>query len=171
MHSLIPDPLSSHSLEVGFLAHALAVIGNTHFGKSYDADRIAVKAIYHDVPEIFTGDIPTPVKYYSSETKQAYDAVEKASLSKLTTMLPEEYRAEYLSLFDYSPDEKKLIKAADRLSAYIKCREEEKYGSCEFQKAGERLFSMIREANCEEADYFIDNFLAAFDLPIDSIIG
>ena len=82
MHSLIPDYLSTHSLEVGFLAHSLALIGNEFFDKNYDCDSITVKAIYHDVPEIFTGDIPTPVKYYSSETKVAYDAVEKASIKK-----------------------------------------------------------------------------------------
>lgn len=170
MHSLIPDYLSTHSLEVGFIAHSLALIGNEYFEKDYDCNAIAVKAIYHDVPEIFTGDIPTPVKYYSSETKEAYDAVETASLKKLTEMLPEELRDEYESLFVYSDDEKRLIKAADRISAYIKCLEEKNYGSREFEMAGERLLEATKSMNCEEANYFLAEFLEAFGLPIDSII-
>ncbi len=170
MHSVIPDHLSTHSLEVGFLAHSLAMIGNEVYGKKYDLERIAVKAIYHDVPEIFTGDIPTPVKYYSDETKQAYDAVEVASLNKLTEMLPEELRAGYLELFLYTDEEKKLIKAADRISAYIKCLEEKNYGNREFDLAGERLLSAVKEMNCEEAEYFLEKFLESFGLPIDSIL-
>lgn len=170
MHSLIPDYLSTHSLEVGFLAHSLAIIGNKYFGKAYDADRIAVKAMYHDVPEIFTGDIPTPVKYYSGETKEAYDAVEVASLKKLIGMLPEELCGDYESLFYYSSEEKLLIKAADRISAYIKCLEEKNYGSHEFDIAGKRLLEAIEGMECKEADYFLSVFLESFGLPIDSII-
>ncbi len=171
MHSIIPDYLSTHSLEVGFLAHSLAIIGNKYFGKNYDCDKITVKAIYHDVPEIFTGDIPTPVKYYSKDTKEAYNAVENASLNKLMEMLPEDFRSEYSELFKYTEEEKTLIKAADRISAYIKCLEEESYGSKEFKIAGERLLSAVKEMKSEEADYFLDNFLEAFGLPIDSIIN
>lgn len=170
MHSVIPDHLSTHSLEVGFLAHSLAMIGNKIFGKSYDLERIAVKAIYHDVPEIFTGDIPTPVKYYSDETKQAYDSVEVASLNKLTEMLPDELRSDYLELFTHTEEEKKIIKAADRISAYIKCLEEKNYGNREFDLAGERLLSAVKDMNCEEAEYFLDKFLESFGLPIDSIL-
>jgi 5'-deoxynucleotidase len=171
MHSIIPDYLSTHSLEVGFLAHALSLIGNKFFDKNYDCDKIAVKAMYHDVPEIFTGDIPTPVKYYSKDTKDAYNAVEIASLKKLTEMLPDEFKDSYVSLFEYTVAEKTLIKAADRISAYIKCLEEESYGSREFKIAGERLLTAVKDMNCEEADYFMDNFLEAFGLPIDSIIN
>ena len=171
MHSIIPDYLSTHSLEVGFLAHSLAIIGNKYFSKNYNCDRIAVKAMYHDVPEIFTGDIPTPVKYYSKDTKEAYNAVENASLNKLTEMLPDDLKSEYSSLFEYSDEEKMLIKAADRISAYIKCLEEESYGSKEFKIAGDRLLSTVKDMNCEEANYFLDNFLEAFGLPIDSIIN
>lgn len=170
MHSIIPDYLSTHSLEVAFLAHSLALIGNKHFGKEYDCDNIVIKAMYHDVPEIFTGDIPTPVKYYSEETKVAYAAVEEASLKKLTEMLPEEFRDTYLALFDYSAEEKIIIKAADRISAYIKCLEENNYGNREFVKAGDRLLETIHGMNCLEAEYFLDNFLESFGLPIDSII-
>lgn len=170
MHSLIPDHLSTHSLEVGFLAHSLALIGNEKFNKNYDCDRVTVKAIYHDVPEIFTGDIPTPVKYYSTDTKQAYSAVETASLNKLTEMLPKEFKDNYACLFEYTSEEKMLIKAADRISAYIKCLEEKNYGNSEFDIAGERLYTAIKEMNCVEADYFIDNFMEPFGFPIDSIL-
>ncbi len=170
MHSIIPDYLSTHSLEVGFIAHALALIGNANFGKDYDCDRIVLKAIYHDVPEILTGDIPTPVKYYSAETRDAYSAVEAASLKKLTEMLPQEFRNDYIELFEHTEDEKVLIKAADRISAYIKCLEEKNYGSREFEIAGERLLSAIADMECPEADYFLENFIDSFGLPIDSII-
>lgn len=170
MNSLIPDYLSSHSIEVGFLAHALAMIGNKFFNKNYDCDRITVKAIYHDVPEIFTGDIPTPVKYYSGETKSAYSSVEIASIHKLTEMLPEEFRPDYCELFDHNGDEKCLIKAADRITAYIKCLQESNFGNREFEIAGERLLAAVKEMNCEEADYFLDHFLEPYSLPIDSII-
>ena len=109
------------------------------FAKNYNCERIALKAIYHDVPEIFTGDIPTPVKYYSEETKTAYNAVESASLNKLTEMLPEILRDDYFDVFEYGDEEKNIIKAADRISAYIKCLEESNYGNREFDIAGERL--------------------------------
>lgn len=170
MHSVIPDYLSSHSLEVGFLAHALAMIGNEHFDKNYDCDRITVKAIFHDVPEILTGDIPTPVKYYSPETRDAYASVEAASIKKLTEMLPQEYREKYLDIFCHTDEESVIIKAADRISAYIKCLEEKNYGNREFEIAGERLLSTIKRMQCPEADYFLSNFLDSFGLPIDSII-
>lgn len=170
MHSLIPDHLSTHSLEVGYIAHALALIGNKIYNKSYDVEKIAVKAIYHDVPEIFTGDIPTPVKYFSDETKRAYDACEGASIKKLMEMLPVEFRCDYIGLFEHTDEEKMLIKAADRISAYLKCLEEKNCGNREFDIAGERLIGSIKEMKCEEADYFLDNFLESFGLPIDSII-
>ena len=144
MHSLIPDHLSTHSLEVGYIAHALALIGNKLFNKNYDAENIAVKAIYHDVPEIFTGDIPTPVKYFSAETKSAYDAVEVASVKKLMEMLPEEFRPDYHALFEHTVEEARLIKAADRISAYLKCLEEKNYGNREFDIAGDRLIGAIK---------------------------
>ncbi|MBO4452885.1 MAG: 5'-deoxynucleotidase [Clostridia bacterium] len=171
MHSLIPDTLSSHSLEVAFIAHSLAMIGNEYFEKNYDCDSIAVKAMYHDVPEIFTGDIPTPVKYFSEEMKNSYSAVEEASINKLLSMLPDELRPQYEGMFRTEGDEHILIKAADRISAYIKCREESRLGSNEFIDAGERLYKAIKDMNCPEADKFMEEFLAAFDLPIDSILS
>ena len=170
MHSMLPENLSTHSLEVALCAHALAVIGNTRFQKEYDADRIASKAMFHDVPEIFTGDIPTPVKYYSEETHSSYAAVEDAALEKLFTMLPEELRSSYKEMFDYTPDEKKLIKAADKICALLKCRDELHFGNPEFSEAEKLLLQNLKDSCCEEADYFLDTFGDSFAKPIDTLI-
>lgn len=170
MYSVHPENLSTHSLEVAVCAHALAMIGNLHFGKAYDADRIAAKALYHDVPEIFTGDIPTPVKYYSEETHLSYAAVESAALDKLFTMLPAELRPSYESLFEYSDDEKRLIKAADKICALLKCRDEAHFGNPDFAEAEKTLRESIAEASCEEANYFLETFGESFSQPIDTLI-
>lgn len=170
MHSIVPENLSTHSMEVAVTAHALAIIGNTYFGKSYDCDRITTKALYHDLPEILTGDIPTPVKYFNQETKSAYDKVEQAALNKFLESLPNELDVDYKSMFDYTSDEKKLIKAADKICAYLKCGEEERSGNKEFSMAKETLSKSISTMQCEEADYFLNKFSAGFDLPIDTLL-
>ncbi len=170
MYSVHSENLSTHSLEVALCAHALAVIGNTRFGRHYDADRIAAKAIYHDVPEIFTGDIPTPVKYFSRETQDSYATVENAALQKLFTMLPEELRPAYEELFRYTPDEKQLIKAADKLCALLKCRDEAHFGNPDFREAERTLLQSLRDAQCEEADYFLETFGESFSQPIDTLL-
>lgn len=170
MYSVHPENLSTHSLEVAVCAHALALIGNTRFGKQYHADRIVSKALYHDVPEIFTGDIPTPVKYYSEETHGSYAAVERAALEKLFTMLPAELRPSYESLFVYEPDEKRLIKAADKICALLKCRDEAHFGNPEFREAEKSLLQSIQDSGCEEAIYFLETFGESFSQPIDTLI-
>ncbi len=170
MYSMQPETLSTHSTEVALCAHALALIGNTRFGKHYQADRIATKGLYHDVPEIFTGDIPTPVKYYSEETHSSYASVEQAALQKLIGMLPDELRGEYEELFRYDPEEKKLIKAADKLCAWIKCRGEVTMGNAEFAKAEQTLLQSLHEMHCEEAEYFLESFGDSFVQPIDTLI-
>lgn len=170
MYSVQPETLSTHSLEVGLCAHALALIGNANFGRSYDADRVATKALYHDLPEIFTGDIPTPVKYYSRETQESYSAVERAALDRLLSMLPEELQAPYGEMFRLTPEEKKLIKAADKLCALIKCRDELHFGNPDFREAEKTLLQSLREMRCEEADYFLDTFGGSFSQPIDTLL-
>lgn len=170
MYSVHPENLSTHSLEAALCAHALAVIGNARFGKKYDADRIATKALFHDLPEIFTGDIPTPVKYYSEDTHSSYSAVEDAALEKLFTMLPPELRPSYEELFEYSEDERHLIKAADKICALLKCRDESHFGNPEFCEAEKTLLQSIKEANCEEANYFLESFGESFSKPIDTLI-
>lgn len=170
MHSVVSESLSTHSMEVSVTAHALAIIGNTYFNKNYNCEQIATKALYHDLPEILTGDIPTPVKYFSKETKAAYDKVENAALKKFLGSLPEELSGNYKAMFNYPPDEKKIIKAADKICAYLKCGEEERSGNREFAAAKETLAASISSLCCEEADYFLDKFSEGFNLPIDTLI-
>lgn len=170
MHTVVPENLSTHSMEVAITAHALAVIGNTYFNKCYNCDKITTKALYHDLPETLTGDTPTPVKYFNKETKTAYEKVEKAALKKFMQSLPDELTTEYMSMFDYSPDEKKLIKAADKICAYLKCGEEERYGNREFSVAQDTLLKSIHALGCEEAEYFLEKFSAGFNLPIDTLL-
>ncbi len=170
MHSVVPESLSTHSMEVAVTAHALALIGNTYFKRNYDCDRIAVKALYHDLPEILTGDIPTPVKYFSKETKSAYDLVESAALKKFLSTLPKELDSSYGELFKYTADEKKLIKSADKICAYLKCMEEERNGNREFSVARDTLAKSISMQKCEEADYFLKEFSEGFSHPIDTLL-
>ena len=171
MHSVVPENLSTHSMEAAVVAHALCLIGNNYFGREYDCGRIAVKAVYHDLPEIFTGDIPTPVKYFSDDMRNAYNSVESAALKKFLGSLPEELKDDYRELFKYSRDEKKIIKAADKMCAYLKCVEEERNGNKEFSVAKQSLLETIRDSGCEEAVYFLDNFTASFDETIDTLLN
>lgn len=170
MYSVHHENLSTHSLEVGICAHALAVIGNTRFGRRYDPDRVAAKGMFHDLPEILTGDIPTPVKYYSRETKESYAAVEEAAKEKLFAMLPEEMLPSYRELFEYTPEERKLIKAADKICALIKCRDEAHFGNPDFEVAEKTLLAALQGMGCEEADFFLSEFGDSFSKPIDTLL-
>lgn len=169
MRSVRQENLSEHSLECAILAHGLAVIGNKVFGKSYDAECIALKAIYHDAPEIITGDMPTPVKYFDESTKTAYKAVENHAIDRFITLLPESLRLEYSGLFEYSEDEKKIIKAADKLCAYIKCLEETDLGNREFSSALASTKAIIDGFGCEELDYFMENCVLSFNKSLDEL--
>lgn len=171
MRSNYNETLSTHSMETAVIAHALASIGNKCFDKNYDCNLIGMKALYHDAPEILTGDLPTPVKYHSDEMKNSYKQVENAAVEKLFSMLPEELFSDYTSLFVLNDDEKRIIKSADKLCAYIKCIEEKQSSNREFDIAYETLKSSV-EAMCdtvEELKYFCDNFLEGFCLPLDTI--
>lgn len=161
------ENLSEHSLETAQIAHALALIGNKRLGKAYNADLAASVAIYHDTPEIITGDMPTPVKYYNSEMKSAYREIEKAAENRLTDMLPEDFREEFARL--YSPDAAtaRLVKAADKLSALIKCIEELNMGNREFAVAEKTLRDAIKGLDCPEADIFLNEFIPSFYLSLD----
>ena len=163
------ENLSEHSLEVAFLAHALALIGNQVFGKAYDCGAVCVKAMYHDAPEILTGDLPTPVKYYNAETKKAYDIVEEAAKARFAQSLPAELRDGYADIFRYTEDEKRLIKAADKLAALLKCKTELDSGNREFAPAMASVEATLKGMGMEEVGYFLDRFYAAFSLPLDLI--
>ncbi|MBR0414910.1 MAG: 5'-deoxynucleotidase [Clostridia bacterium] len=164
------ETLSEHSFEVAVTAHALAMIKNEMFGGSLNADRAAVLALYHDAPEILTGDLPTPVKYYNTQTKRAYDEVEQTSVKRLMDMLPEELKAPYESILTKAEEDDylwQLVKAADRINALVKCIEEEKSGNREFAGAKKEIEKKVAAIDLPEVKYYIKNFLPSFGLTLD----
>lgn len=166
------ESLDSHSKEVAVIAHALAVIGNKRFGKSYNPDRAAVLGLYHDAHEIITGDMPTPVKYQNDDILVAFKAVEDSANEKLLNKLPEDLREEFNSLLtgeNENEDLLVLIKAADRLSALIKCIEERKAGNTEFKEAEKSTLKRIKKMNVPEADVFLKEFIPAYEQTLDNL--
>lgn len=172
MRNTEEESLSQHSYEVAVIAHALAVISNKRLGTNYDANKVALIGLFHDTSEILTGDMPTPVKYYSPEITNAYKKVEEVATGKLLDMLPEDLRPEYEDLLMPKEDDAelwKLNKAADKISALIKCIEEQKAGNREFDKAREATEASIHSMNCEAAEIFLKEFLPSFDLTLDQL--
>lgn len=171
MRNTREENLSEHSLEVAVIAHSLALIGNKRLNKKYNPERAALLAAYHDTPEIITGDLPTPIKYYSGDIKSAYDNVEEVAKKRLLSMLPEDMKEDYKEIMDMSGAQDKelrqLIKAADKISAVIKCMEERKSGNTEFLKAEEALKDTLNMMELEEADIFMQEFLPAYMLTLD----
>lgn len=171
MRNTRQENLCEHSLETAIIAHALAVVGNQRFGKSYDPQRAAVLALLHDASEIITGDMPTPVKYHSEEIRKAYAEVEDMAVEHLVSMLPEELRPAYRELMTLSGQSdqalKAIVKAADRISAVIKCVEERQSGNRDFSKAEQTIISNIREMGLPEANYFLEEFLPSYGLTIE----
>lgn len=166
------ESLDSHSKEVAVIAHALAVIGNKRFSKSYNPDRAAVLGLYHDAHEIITGDMPTPVKYQNEDILVAFKAVEDSANEKLLNKLPEDLREEFASLLTGENEDEELlilIKAADRLSALIKCIEERKAGNTEFKEAEKSTLKRIKKMNVSEADVFLNEFIPAYEQTLDTL--
>ena len=155
---------------VAVLAHALALIRTRVFGLPTDANAVAVAALYHDATEILTGDMPTPIKYYNPEIRDAYRKVEAVASDKLLSMLPDELRADYEPIIKIEDETtKKLVKAADKLSAYIKCVEELKAGNMEFKKAAEQTRRALSEMHMPELDYFMVNCMESFSMTLDEL--
>ena len=168
------ENLSEHSLEVSMIAHALAVIGNTFLGKELDAKKAALLGIYHDATEIITGDMPTPIQYYNAQIKNTYKDVEKKASKTLVDMLPEEMQASYRAVFEKQQEDAylwKLVKAADKLSAYIKCVEEEQAGNREFIRAKEMTLNHIRSMGVEETTLFLEYFMDSYGKNLDELTG
>lgn len=166
------ENLCEHSFEVAVIAHALAVIGNKRFGKNLSGERAAFLGLYHDTPETLTGDMPTPVKYYSEEVRNAYKTVEENACRSLVEMLPEDFREDFFAAF--IPEEKddelwKLVKAADKISALIKCVEEKKAGNSEFVKAADGIRESIEKIGLPEVKVFIEEFLPAYEMTLDEL--
>lgn len=170
MRNTSPENVQEHSHMAAVLAHALAVIRRDVCGGSVDPGAVSAAALYHDAPEIFTGDLPTPVKYFNPEIREAYRRVEKVSAEKLLSMLPEELRGSYRPLLlEEDPGVRELVKAADKLSAYIKCMEEEKAGNAEFKQAAAQLREYIETSRLPEVQYFAQQFLPSFSLTLDEM--
>lgn len=170
MRNSYTENIQEHSHQVAVLAHALAVIRNKYFGGHVDAGQVAVAALYHDAPEILTGDLPTPIKYYNPAIRDAYKQVETVAEEKLLAMLPEELRPVYdAALRPEGEDVKALVKAADKLSAHIKCVEEVKAGNNEFRKAAEQTLRALQEYDMPELNYFTEHFLPGFHLTLDEL--
>jgi 5'-deoxynucleotidase len=171
MRSVIPENIQEHSLQVTMIAHALALINNKYFDDDVDANEIAVLALYHDVGEVVVGDLPTPVKYFNPQIKTAYSEIEQVARQKLLSLLPEDLQEDYLSIFE-PPQGKatQLIKAADKISAYIKCVEEISAGNGEFLKAEQSIKKELEKyEQIPEVQYFMLNFLPSFRLTIDEM--
>ena len=166
------ENISEHSLEVSMIAHGIAVIANKRFGKKVNAEKVALIALYHDAPEIITGDMPTPIKYYNSEIKGAYREVENIACKRLMQMLPEDLRIEYEDLFFKKEEDAylwKIVKAADKISALIKCIEEGNSGNSEFVNAERTLRETIENIEMEEVQEFMKVFMPSYGLTLDEL--
>ncbi len=170
MRNTRDENISEHSLEVAFIAHALGIIHNEIFGGNIDAQRLALLGMYHDVTEIITGDMPTPVKYYSPVIRNAYAEVERVAKDELLEGLPEKMRKYYDGLLLETEEESKLwrfVKAADKLSALIKCLEEQQMGNKDFADAQSTIEKFLKDLELPEADYFMKEFLPAYSMTLD----
>ena len=171
MRNSCPENVQEHSHMVAVLAHALGLISRDIYGNTYSSpETCATVALFHDAPEIITGDMPTPVKYYSPEIRQAYQKVEDVAVEQLLSMLPPALRDSYTPLLrDVPPEVEKIVKAADKLAAHIKCLEELKASNHEFILAARQTRQALDDMNMPEVHYFIDNFLDSFTLTLDEL--
>ncbi len=172
MRNAISENISEHSLEVSMIAHVLAVIGRKRFQKDLNAEKAALIAIYHDSTEIITGDMPTPIKYFNRDIMHAFKAIEDNAANQLLSMLPEDLREEYESIFFQDQSEEylwKLVKAADKLSALIKCIEENKAGNLEFVQAKETIEETIHKMELPEVHVFMEEFLPSYKKTLDEL--
>lgn len=173
MRNSIHENVQEHSHMVAVLAHALGVIRRDIFGVPCDPDACAAVALYHDASEILTGDLPTPIKYHDDEIMSAYRRVENLASAKLLCMLPEELRGAFEPILTGETERENhdIVKAADKLSAYIKCIEERKAGNNEFINAERQTLAALHTYNMPELEYFIANFIPAFEKTLDDLGG
>lgn len=172
MRNVRSENVSEHSLQVAFIAHALAIIKNRIFAGNINAERVALQAMYHDASEVLTGDMPTPIKYYNPQIANEYKKIEKVAQHKLIDMLPVELREDFRPIIDdnfYSQEEHNIVKQADVICAYLKSLEELSAGNQEFKLAKKRLEKTLKERNSPEMDYFMTIFVPSFTLSLDEI--
>ena len=170
MRNTRSENICEHSHEVAVIAHALALITNRHYGGQVDANKCVMLAVYHDVPEILTGDMPTPVKYYNPAIREAYKQVEISACEKLLGMLPEDLKTDYQALIcpqDEVSEEMRLVKAADKLSALVKCIEETAQGNREFIRARRATEQAIRAMDIPAVNEFMEMYIPAYELALD----
>ena len=170
MRNSFEENLLEHSQMTAVLAHALALIRRDVFGRDADPDRAAAAALFHDMSEIITGDMPTPVKYFNEDIRSAYKAVERQAEAQLKSLLPEELRPAYGELLQGGSGEtRELVKAADKLAAYIKCVEELRAGNEEFRSAEKQIREALLSSELPEIAYFMEKFLPAFGMTLDEL--
>lgn len=172
MRNTQKENISEHSLEVAMIAHNLAIISNVRFGNDLPVEKVAMMGLYHDCTEIITGDMPTPIKYHSTELHQAFQEVENLASEQLLDMLPEDMRSYYENLFFHGEGDEylwKLVKAADKISAYCKCIEEEKSGNTEFRKAKQAIGDSLLAMNMREVSVFLEEFMPSFEMTLDEL--
>lgn len=170
MRNTSPENIQEHSHMVAVLAHALSVIENTYFDGHVDEGAVTLAALYHDAAEILTGDMPTPVKYYNPEIRDAYKGVESLACQKLLSMLPPQMAPAYQPLLEESdPNIRVYVKAADKLSAYLKCVEERKAGNLEFRQAEAQTYAALQANPLPALQFFMSHFLPAFELTLDEL--
>lgn len=171
MRNALPENIQEHSHMVGVIAHALGIIRRDVYHIPCDPEECAAVALYHDCSEILTGDLPTPIKYHSPEIREAYRQVEQLACDKLLDTLPEEIRASFAPFVGGEAEDRlhDIVKAADKLSAYIKCIEERRAGNDEFLSAEKQIRRILDENPLPEVRYFLDHFIPAFELTLDEL--
>lgn len=171
MRNALPENIQEHSHMVAVIAHALGIIRRDVFGGVCDPEECAAVALYHDCSEILTGDLPTPIKYHSREIKNAYKQVEKLACDRLLETLPEEIRPSFAPFVGGEAEERlhDIVKAADKLSAYLKCIEERRAGNDEFLFAEKQTRTLLEESPLPEVKYFMEHFVPAFELTLDEL--
>lgn len=172
MRNTRPENTQEHSLQVAMIAHALAVINNRYFGGRLDPERTALLAVYHDAEEVITGDVPTPIKYFSPTIKEALGGIETVARRRLLGMLPPDLQGEFTPLFfpaAADAAEWKVVKQADRLCAYLKCLEEARAGNVEFARAEQAIHRELTAAPDAAVDYFLATFVPSFSLTLDEL--
>lgn len=174
MRNTVNENIQEHSLQVAMIAHGLAVIRNTNFDGNVDAGQAALLGMYHEVSEIFTGDLPTPVKYFNPEIKAVYKGIEEMAQTKMYNLLPEEMKPAYRHLLlkqEEDADLWHIVKAADKISAYLKCVEELKVGNHEFADAVKVIRQELMDSQLPEVKYFMNTFVPSFSLSLDELNG
>jgi 5'-deoxynucleotidase len=170
----IPENVMEHSWEVATIAHVMAIIGNKRFNANYDAHLVATTALYHDVSEVITGDMPTPIKYHSIGMQKAFKEVEVQAERELLSLLPDYIQADFEPLLVSTSIPvyvKKLIKGADTISAYLKCQSELKAGNSEFSKAAEDIAARLQGFNMPEVEEFLSVFVPSYQLTLDELLN